>query len=197
MVLAAATATPEVEFPEITLPVRIKGNWYTALVDCGAPRNYIRPEIVNALRLPWNNKTRPYQVDSVEGHPFLYEDGWVRRETDHLLFSTANTEMKASFDLVALGTIDLILGRPWLYQYNPSIDWRTREVKVSSPPVEGTNDSERSQPTTVKERQEETTETVPPKGTRHTHQKGHDRRIRKTIAFIRARLRLLDEKLKE
>ena len=60
MVLAAAIAKPEAEFPEITLLVRIKGNWYTVLVDYGTLRNYIRPEIVNTLRLPWNNKTRLY-----------------------------------------------------------------------------------------------------------------------------------------
>ena len=60
MVLVAATAIPEAEFPEITLPVRIKGNQYTVLVNCGTLRNYIRPKVVNTLRLPWNNKTRPY-----------------------------------------------------------------------------------------------------------------------------------------
>ena len=51
-VLAAATAKPEAKFPEITLPVKIKGNWYTVLMDYGTLRNYIRPKIVNMLRLP-------------------------------------------------------------------------------------------------------------------------------------------------
>jgi RNase H-like domain found in reverse transcriptase/Reverse transcriptase (RNA-dependent DNA polymerase)/Integrase zinc binding domain/Chromo (CHRromatin Organisation MOdifier) domain/Retroviral aspartyl protease len=54
----------------------------------------------------------------------------ISRKTKPLRLQLGEFHARTTFD-VAPVTYDLVLGRPWLAQFNPSIDWKLPEVKVT------------------------------------------------------------------
>ena len=180
-----------------TVRMKVKDNWYTAMVDSGADGNYMTPKLCNKLQLPWKEKQHPYDITGAEGYAFKYDEGKVLRETDQLDVYIEGQKQDVIFDIMPLGGYDIILGQPWLHQYNPSINWRTGQMTFPHPPETDDNLEERSQYSTESEyRHEDTTETSP-KGTRRTKEKGHERRTRRIVAFIRQRFRLLNSILEK
>ncbi|KAF4337104.1 reverse transcriptase domain protein [Fusarium beomiforme] len=112
----------------LELKVRIKGKWLKALVDSGADINFISPNTVNELRLPWKKKQRPYIVRSGEGDAYKYENGRVTREIDHLKVFVNGKNQGINFDIIPARSYDLVLGYPWLQRYNPQFNWRTGQI---------------------------------------------------------------------
>jgi len=37
---------------------------------------------------------------------------------------------KQTFDVLLLSKYDIILGKPWLWDANPDIDWRKNEIRI-------------------------------------------------------------------
>ena len=181
------------------LQVRIKGQWFTALVDSGAEMNGVDPRVVNHLKLPWKDKDIPYGISDVEGKPFEYEDGQVTREVDHLKVFIEGKNQGVDLDIIPLQGYDLLLGYPWLYRYDPLISWRTGQVQAfrSDAANDTDNDSDDTRSQTSIEEDEEvrrsnnedtpqpTEKARPPKGTRHKHKKGQAQQTRRTIAFLK------------
>lgn len=102
----------------LELKVRIKGKWLSALVDSGADMNFISPTTVNELRLPWRDKNDPYTVHDGQGETYLYEDGKITREIDHLKVFVNGKNQGIDFDIIPVWKYDLVLGYPWLLRYN-------------------------------------------------------------------------------
>ena len=167
------------------------------MVDSGAEGNYMTPGLCNKLQLPWKEKEHPYDISGAEGYAFQYDEGKVLRETDQLNVYIEGRKQDIIFDIVPLGGYDIILGQPWLHQYNPSINWRTGQMTFPHPPETDDNLEERSQHSTESEYGHEDTTETSPKGTRRTKEKGHERRTRRIIAFIRQRFRLLNSILEK
>ena len=102
-------------------------------MNYGAESNFITPKVVNELRLPWKEKDEPYDIENLEGQTFEYDNGAVKREIDHLMTFTNGKKLYDDFDILAIQGHDMILGQPWLYRHNPTINWRTGQVEFLSP----------------------------------------------------------------
>ena len=92
-----------------------------ALLDSGAIDNFIDQRTVKRLNIPTRRLDRPrilYNVDKTENR-----SGRITHYTD--LEVTRGMQMKVQrFYIANLGTDRFILGFPWLYEFNPEIDWR-------------------------------------------------------------------------
>jgi Retrotransposon gag protein len=100
-------------------------------VDSGSDRNLISEDLVAELRLPRIAKLRPLVVSSIAN-----EDTGriINEETDHLPFTIANRTGTLQFDIMELHDCDMLLGHPWLETANPTINWRTKEIRWDSEP---------------------------------------------------------------
>ena len=157
------------------------------MVDSGAEGNYISPETVNRLKLPWKNKKEPYDLANLEGELFGYDGGVVNREIDHLKVYILERNQGVNFDIITMQGNDIVLGHPWLHRFNPNINWRTGQVHLDddAPSTdEGSDTEERSQNSITNRTDDEFTRGMNPppipKGTRSKREK----RTRRTIARV-------------
>ncbi len=98
-----------------------------ALIDSGSAANFIAGTLSRQLNLPTTNTTKIYQIQSVTGQPLGRKHlrhqvgpinlrvGLLHEEDLHLL-------------VLEDSTADVILGRPWLVQHNPTLSWKSGEV---------------------------------------------------------------------
>lgn len=87
------------------------------------------PAIVKKLALRENKKKDSYQVTGGDGNLLLYNEGRIEEETDHLPICVHNRLTSTQFDITDTGQWDIILGIPWLREFNPQIDWTTGQVQ--------------------------------------------------------------------
>lgn len=125
----------------------IKGIWINgyhtkAMIDSGAQGNYISPNLVNRLRLPWKVKNEPYRLRTVEGEYVAYGQGYVNRETAPLTLTIGGKRHTLSLDITEISDKDVILGIPWLRASNPRVNWRTGHFQWDTP-GSGSNEQER------------------------------------------------------
>ncbi|TVY75035.1 Transposon Tf2-9 polyprotein [Fusarium oxysporum f. sp. cubense] len=184
----------------LELKVRIKGKWLSALVDSGADMNFISPETVNELKLPWRDKEDPYTVHDGQGEVYSYESGNITREIDHLKVFVNGKNQGIDFDIIPVWRHDLVLGYPWLIRYNPQFNWRTGQVDCEDHPSDDESDSgydTRSQSSTDESSEDRRDKVSPiPKGTRHKYHKGKVKCIRRTIATLKGQFKQLDQDIK-
>jgi hypothetical protein len=187
----------------LVLKVKIKGEWFTAWIDCGATDNYIAPELVKRLKLPWKKKANPYPLTNAEGQLFDYNNGLIDQEIDHLKVFINGKNRGIDFDIVPLEKVDILLGMPWLKRYNPHIDWPTGQVTIQSDvdSDDGTDheDNERSQTLTndTGRVQRGSTISPPPKGTKNKHMRGKKNQNKRILGLIKKQLHKLDKQLQQ
>ena len=92
-----------------------------ALLDSGATDNFIDQNTARRLKIPTQRLDRPrilYNVDKTENR-----SGRITHYVD--LEITRGMQVRIQrFYIANLGTDRFILGFPWLYEFNPDIDWR-------------------------------------------------------------------------
>jgi hypothetical protein len=106
----------------IKLRAKVHGQAVQALVDSGASCNFISEELVERLQLK-TVKTGG-QVRLINGQ---LEDSAV--VVPRLAYRTGSFFDKRPFQVTKLVGVDLILGKPWLTQFNPDIDWVVNVVR--------------------------------------------------------------------
>ena len=92
-----------------------------ALLDSGATDNFIDQRTIERLKIPTRRLDRPrilYNVDKTENR-----SGRITHYTDLEITRGMQTSVQ-QFYIANLGTDCFILGFPWLYEFNPKIDWR-------------------------------------------------------------------------
>ena len=114
------------------LPMTLGGRNIKAMLDSGAQGNFISPNLVNRLRLPWKQKDEPYRLRSVEGTIVSYAQGWVDMETAHLPTWICGKRHDLTLDVMDIPN-DVILGIPWLRASNPRVNWRTGHLQWDTP----------------------------------------------------------------
>ena len=92
-----------------------------ALLDSGATNNFINQRTVDRLHISTQCLLKPrilYNVDKTEN-----KSGWITHYIN--LEITQGMQVWVQwFYTTNLGTDRFILGFPWLYEFNPKIDWR-------------------------------------------------------------------------
>ncbi|CRK29305.1 hypothetical protein BN1708_004964 [Verticillium longisporum] len=86
----------------------------------GAQGNYMSPEYINKNKITWKYKEEPYQLSTVEGQAVSYGGGIVNTETAPLQVFISRRQGHITFDITNMGGKQIILGIPWLRQWNPT-----------------------------------------------------------------------------
>ena len=173
--------------------------------------NYISEKLVNRNQIPWNYKTKPYRIITMSGESFSYNGGKIDREVrDVVLTIQGNTTKPLTLNIFDTGEHDVVVGHPWLYEYNPRIDWRTGQVEWTDTQrsSNSTNEKEKaefcndsasqehaSERTTRLAKQEPqtrqhavVTKTGPQPGKRRIHNKQEKRQINNVIHAVKKEL---------
>jgi len=104
----------------------IAGNPATILIDSGASRNYIDQKFTKEHEIPVKPGTASPTIELADGTLSK-----CAGQTNGLTIEfQAHTTKEQQFDVLPLGQNDAILGKPWLWDTNPTINWRTNEVTV-------------------------------------------------------------------
>lgn len=103
------------------------------MIDSGAQSNFISPNLVNKLRLPWKKKDEPYRLRTVEGELVAYGQGIVNQETAQLPIDIGGKRHTFGLDITEISQHEIILGIPWLRASNPRVNWRTGQLQWDTP----------------------------------------------------------------
>jgi hypothetical protein len=96
-----------------------------ALVDSGAMENFIDQKLVDKLKLGTRRLKQPIKLRNINGT--FNQTGQITHYLD-LLTARGNKKIKERFYVTGLSGVELILGYPWLRDFNPQIDWATNKL---------------------------------------------------------------------
>jgi hypothetical protein len=123
----------------IRLQAKCRGEVLSVLIDSGASEEYIDPGVVKRLNLPTLHlSNRQVQL----GNGALQDCSHV---VPSLKFRIDKFKDRRPFTVTKLAQDDIVLGKPWLTQFNPNIDWVDNIVTLVKngveyqlrPPMEG------------------------------------------------------------
>lgn len=114
----------------ITFPTEVNGVPLTVLVDCGASRDFIGSHVISKCSLPVESATRVR---------VRLANGTVSTTALQcpLQFSLQSYTTSRIFTVTELQGYDIILGKPWLTQENPGVNWKTHEIKIGDLLLQG------------------------------------------------------------
>jgi hypothetical protein len=97
-----------------------------ALIDSGATKNFIDWQLAKALKvqttlLPWPRKV--YNMDGMEN-----KAGVIEKHVK-LRVQQGNKSRVQMFFITNLGDPCIIFGYPWLYHFQPQIDWQKGTIE--------------------------------------------------------------------
>jgi gag-polyprotein putative aspartyl protease len=97
-----------------------------ALVDSGANKNCIDIKTAQKLEIKARLLPQPMGLRNVDGTD--NQGGWVEYWLPVAMFQGGRARM-LKFLIVDLGRDRIILGYPWLQEFNPKIDWPMKFIK--------------------------------------------------------------------
>src|SRR6266576_6514534 len=100
------------------------------LVDSGATRNHILLVAVKRIGLPYRDKENLYPLVTISRDPILYRDSIIQIETGPVKVEVKGREVVTSFNILPLSKDKVVLGIPFLKEFNPRINWVIRQVKI-------------------------------------------------------------------
>lgn len=98
-----------------------------ALLDSGASASFIDKTFVKLHSIPLILKKKPVNVEVIDGR--LIASGVVTHETIPISISVEGKLCVVSFNVIGTSSHSpIILGLSWLTEFNPSIDWKIRNL---------------------------------------------------------------------
>ena len=118
------------------IPIRLSNGTQiiktTALVDCGATRNFIDVSLLCLLELPLEKLPQPIIANNIDGT--ANAKGTIRwKAHTNILFKERTEKLKLM--VLSLGRRQIILGMPWLKKWNPTIDWERNMIMLPENPL--------------------------------------------------------------
>ena len=115
----------------IRIPIRLSvGNQIvetTAVVDCGATGNFIDLELISLAEFPLQCLQKPVKAYNVDGT--TNSKGNIVWETQiDVLFQSRKENVQLM--VLNLGRKQVILGMPWLWKWNPQINWLMKTLTI-------------------------------------------------------------------
>jgi hypothetical protein len=102
----------------------------TTFIDPGANGSYISENMVKKYKIPTKKKKEAYGTSAFQGAE-LPNGGIIDTETAAIPLQIGNHREAIILDVTDMED-DILLGRGWTYKHNPSIDWRTEEIKFDN-----------------------------------------------------------------
>jgi len=97
----------------------------SALVDSGAMENFMDRQLVERIKLGTQRLDQPIKLRNIDRT--FNTTGQITHFLD-LLVTRGNKKVKERFYVTGLSGIEIILGYPWLRDFNPQINWPTNEL---------------------------------------------------------------------
>ena len=118
------------------IPIRLSNGTQTvettALIDCGATRNFIDVGLLCLLELPLENLPKSIITNNVNG--ITNAKGTIQwKAHTNILFKERTEKLKLM--ILSLGQKQIILEMPWLKKWNPTINWRKNTVALPELPL--------------------------------------------------------------
>jgi hypothetical protein len=110
----------------ISFHTALKETKTEALLDSGATENFISPTLVKRLGLKTRKTTKGIRIRTVDGTG--HKDGQLNEFLWLAVRLGGGKRTLMLFLVASLGEDHLILGYPFLYHFNPSIDWRKGKI---------------------------------------------------------------------
>jgi len=85
---------------------------------------------IKRLRLFYRQKKNPYPLVTISGDPISYRDGIIYFKTGPVELEIKRRHIIIFFNVLPLGKDETVLGMPFLWEYNPKIDWITGDVEI-------------------------------------------------------------------
>jgi len=104
-----------------------------ALLDSGATGMFIDKKFAEGNGIAMQSLDKPIQVYNVDGT--LNQGGLITHEVI-LMMSHKGHKEKAVFEVCDLGKSTIIIGYTWLEKHNPTVDWKTGDIKFTRCPRE-------------------------------------------------------------
>ena len=104
-----------------------------ALLDSGAMGLVMSSEFTKKKGFKLKKLERPMQVRNVDGS--FNREGPIENTVEVNVYYKEHVE-RTEIDVIGGQKWEVILGMPWLARYNPEIDWKTGEVKMTRYPEE-------------------------------------------------------------
>ncbi|MCO5601545.1 hypothetical protein L7F22_055668 [Adiantum nelumboides] len=95
------------------------------LVDNGCSTNFVSTMLVSKLRLPTQQSVEAFQVELADGSYLQCNE-----KVQQLKFQIQDYKDQLGFSVLPLSHYDMILGQPWLYQYDPIISFRDHSIRL-------------------------------------------------------------------
>ena len=92
-----------------------------AMIDSGATHNFIDKKTVRRLKLGTHELAVPQVITNVDGTK--NQDGRIMQYVDLEVIRGGQNEVQRFF-VTNLGQDCIIFGYPWLWTFNPTIDWK-------------------------------------------------------------------------
>ena len=100
------------------------------MVDSGAIRNYILLAIIKWLGLPYRQKENLYPLVMISGDPIVYKNRIIYFKIGLVELELKGRCIVMSFNILPLRKDEAVLGIPFLQEYNPKINWITKDVEL-------------------------------------------------------------------
>ena len=104
----------------------------TALVDCGATRNFIDTDPFCYINFPLEKLPHQSLPTTLMEPPMLKEpfDGKLMQ-----MYHLRKRQRNSRFMVLSLGKEQINLGMPWLKKWNPIVDWRVNTLTIPEYPL--------------------------------------------------------------
>jgi len=97
-----------------------------ALLDSGATENFIHPQTIEQLRLPIRKLREAQIIYNIDGTP--NRAGSITHKCQLKLFFGKESK-QMDFFVTDLGQDNIVLGFPFLQEFNPTINWTAKTIE--------------------------------------------------------------------
>jgi len=123
----AEATLPDLRRVLVTFEAIVYGQRTKCLIDSGASEDFVGRELVQAYDMPTSRGPQKRQVRLANGSK--QDASYVLADAPIQLGEYRTTR---TLTVTPLGGYGLILGKPWLTDVNPGIDWVTNEVTIGT-----------------------------------------------------------------
>lgn len=115
--------------PLFMLPARINNTPFEILVDCGASGNFISQQLINKANITTRTSMESHEIQLADKSKTT-----LNQVATDIEVTIAEHVMPVTCLVVPTLTHSMILGTPWLKQFNPNINWKDQTMNIEITP---------------------------------------------------------------
>jgi len=105
---------------------KVQGRNALILIDSGASKDFIDEKFSKKIQLKMKDRSTPTAIELADGSQCEFK-GSVPKIT---IAIQNYKDTRKDVEVLPLQKYDLILGKPWLYDLNPRINWKNNQISI-------------------------------------------------------------------